>query len=159
MVPAKQEAARNVVAPQSATLLHSCYARVFGHPDATAIAELDAIAPYFPSHPSPELLLLVAASVHHRASERAVSDALASQQAHLQVQIATFAAAIAQVERIRELRMGILRLLVVVLLLAGSVYLAVGALHERQNVLLAILQCGVAILVSAAALCMVWRPR
>lgn len=158
MVPTKSSSPG--VAPlRPASALRACYARVFGEPDSIAAAELDALAPFFPAHPSAELLLLVACSVHHRCAERAVADSLDQRQALTQAQICALGVAVARLEQRRELGFAMVNLVSSVAILVGALYLACRALAEPHGRVVAVMQCTVALVVAVTGARMLWGPR
>ena len=137
----------------------TCYERIWGPPDEQALAEMAAISAYLPSSPSPELLILIACSVHHRCAERAAADAMTQRQAQLQGQIDVLTAAVGLIEQRRELRFAAVHLVSSVAILAGAVYLACCALAEPHGRVVAVMQCTVALVVALTGARMLWRPR
>lgn len=139
---------RPVATSRTSTSIHACYVRLFGEPDAAASAEMEAMAPFIPTPPSAELVLLVALAVHQRVAERDFVRQFDVRQVALVHQVNTVAEMLRSIERAQALRLAIWRLASTMVVLGSAAYLAAQATQATQGRLVSSLQAMVALVVA-----------
>lgn len=148
---------KTLVATPQAQAVCTCYERIFGSPDGITRTELDSISAYLPPHPSAELIVLVAVSAHHRASQRCSVDQLDGKQAAVRAQVQHLEALVLQLERMQAAREAVCRVICATAFIAGSVALGLAATDGRHSTVVSTLQGALALVIACSAL--VWMRR